>query len=503
MAYRDAPIVLPKPPPNLALPSRMVGIAMLGFVLVHLVNAFGVSDELRMQWYRSHSKLPLVIFWFGFACRVAVLPGAIVYGVRAGADDDRPRARLLAFLGAALLAVGLLSNVWSVLHPALREAPAAAERPYWAPAKYIPPLLEQLAVVAFSSGMASLAWALAPRGARSLATVVTAFAFGNVFYQVVYAYEVPWIQLMTADRNASAVAGRVTTFGFQVGTMALAVLALGHPRAGAPRPADASPRPDRVSESAATYLGVAPLVAGVLAATIPIALVCAGNAVMTLVRAERDFGNWMSAAGVVRLQYFEAMTYVPYGALACAAGFLVYASWRARESATTSFVGIGALALAITTVTIYMRGRWKVPIDTLYDFTHFQVLMAACAAAVFLGTAQLARTLRAKGRVLATEEDNDIHTPLFRVVDTAPRSALVAALLAGLGFLSTAFGDLTSSTSTHSTLAVLGGLSAVAGAAFAIAAAVSHHRGRPYLAEVIERRAVDDDEADADPSSLT
>lgn len=500
MAYRDAPIVLPKPPPNLALPSRMVGIAMLGFVLVHLVNNFGIPDELRYEWYRSGSRIPIIIFWIGFLFRGAVVPGAIVYGLRARADDDRPRARLLAFAGAALIAFGLLANVWNALHPAIAQA--ITTRPYWAPAKYVPPLVEQAAVVAFSGGLTALAWALAPRGARSLATVVTVFAFGNVFYQVIYALEIPWIQLMSADRKASVVAGRVSSLAFQICAVAFVGVALGHPRAGAPRPLGDSPRADRAPEHAAAYDGVAPLVAGVLAATIPLALVCGANAVMTLVRTERDFDNWMSAAGIVRLQYFETMTYVPYGALACAAGFCVYASWRARESATTSFIGIGALALAITTVTIYMRGRWKVPIDTLYDFTHFQVLMAACAAAVFLGTTQLARTLRAKARVLATEEENDIHTPLFRVVDTAPRSALVAALLAGLGFLVTAFGDLTTSTSTHSTLAVLGGLSSVAGALFAIAAAVSHHRGRPYLAEVITRRAREHEGEDSDPASL-
>ena len=495
MAYRDAPLVLPKAPPSLVLPARIVGIAALAFVVVHLGNVFLVSDELRLRWYQSHSAMPRLVFWVAFACRLAIVPGGVLYGLR---TDDR-RARVLAFAAAALLTVGLLSNVWAVVSPVVYEADST--RPYWAPPKYVIPAREHVATLAFAAGQACLAWAMARRDARTLATVVTVFAFGNAFYQVVYALEVPWIQLMSGDKNAARIASRATSFAFQGAAFALGLAGIAHPRPGPPRPADAPPTADRAPEAAAAYDGVAPLVAGILAATLPLAIVCSANALMTLGRAPRDFGNWMSASGVVRLEYFETMTYVPYGALACAAVFCVYASLRAREGATSSFMGIGALGLAIMTVSIFMRGRWKVPISPSYDFTHFQAVMAACAAAVFLGAAQLARTLRSKCCVLATEEDDDIHSPLFRMVDAAPFRALVAALLAGFGFLMTAFGDVTTSTSTHEALAVVGGLASAAAVVFAIAAAVSQARGRYALAEAVRRRAGAPD-ADADPTSL-
>ncbi|MBS2020349.1 MAG: hypothetical protein JST00_46260 [Deltaproteobacteria bacterium] len=490
MPYREAPIVLPRLGPDLARPARLLGAAALAFVAVQLVNTFGLPDDLRMRWLRSGSAMAHAFYWLGFACRAAIVPGAVLYGLRA----DERRVRRLALAGAALLALGLATSLWSVLF-ASRVLEVDTSRPYWAPPKAIVPLREVLTTASFAIGVTSLGWALARRDARTLATVITVFAFGTVFYHAMYALEVPWAQLLTPDARAARLAVRITNVSFVAPTFALGLAGIARARSAplAPPSRSASPEPPIATRSAPpAYEAFASLPAGVVAATAPLALLGVADLWMTLARGPRDFDNWMSAAGIVRLEYFETMTYAPYGALVLASAFLVHAAWRAGRSGVAAFAGLASTALAIATVTLFMRGRWKIRISTETDFSHVQVLVAVAAAFVLAtGGAALAHGLRSSAGALAAAEAADLAEPLAKVVRAVSARSAAASVLAAVGFLAIAFGDVSRSTATHELLAVGGGLVTIAGAGFAASAAWVHARGRALLAEAIERATAD------------
>lgn len=498
MPYREAPIVLPRPRPDLATPARLVGAAALAYVVVSLANVLVVPDDVRMRWLRTGSVMPHAFFWVGFACRTVIVPAAVVLGLR---STDR-RTRLLALAGAAVLGLGLATSAWSSLF-APRVVAFDTSRPYWAPPKVLVAPREHLTTLAFALGATSLGWGLARRDARALATVITVFAFGTVFHRIMHALEVPWAQLLTPDATAARYASAVTSLFFAAPMLGLGLAGLAFDRSEPPtRPSpEPSPEPpDAIRTAPDAYDAFATLPASILAATAPLALLGAADAGMTLARGPRDFDNWMSASGIVRLEYFETMTYAPYGALVAAGAFLVHGAWRARQRGVAVCAGLATLAVSCTAVTLFMRGRWKIRISTETDFSHVQVIVALAAGALFVsGGVMLARALRSSAGELAATEAADLAEPLSKAIRAVTARSVAAAVLAAVGFLLIAFGDLSRSTATHELLAVGGGLATLAGAGFAVGASVAHTRGRRFFAEAIDRRTADGSAAVSEP----
>jgi hypothetical protein len=451
------------------LPARIVGGAALGWVAIAVVPQF-IPHPTFVEW-------KILTYWGPTAFRLILAAGAILFAIR---TRDHT-ARVLAGVGLALLVVWFASLLWLTLVPA--DWVLDTTRPTWAPPKAIVRPAVHMATFTSAASFACLAWTLSRRDGRSLAFIATAFAAGIVFQDAIYVLERPWIQHFGPDKNAEKIAVHVQRLLSLAPACSLALEGLLPHQGGL---VGALPCSDEEGlHDTSPYAAVAPVVAAVAAIVMPIGTLAIGNAVMVSVRGEHDVMNWMSGSGYVRLELFESLVSLVHGAALAGAVFVLLAARRARSRGLTLVTGSAGIAMAAFSAVMFLRGRWKLPIQPMFFFEHLQVGWAVAAVTVLVSAAFVAMHTWKHSRLAAVEERDDIQGTLVAALNVLRLSVTPAATSAAVAIILLAFGD--ESTSNHELMAAGGGLAGAVAIILAIAAVSTHARCRAVIAEAIRR----------------